>query len=98
MLFFFLGMPKMNLNKGLFGVRKSKFQRLDDINLLCEINILSSCEMSGLCRPCKKHLTWCLEIVMLRWDYIKYIDFYSALEVVKNNRRLFNDSLKFLFD
>ena len=35
---------------------------------------------------------------MLRWDYIKYIDFYSALEVVKNNRRLFNDSLKFSFD
>ena len=54
--------------------------------------------MSGLCRPCKKHLTWCLEILMLRWDYIKYIDIYSVLEVVKNNRRLFNDSLKFSFD
>ena len=39
-------MPKMNLNKGLFDVRK--MVRLDDIDLLCEISILSSCEMSGL--------------------------------------------------
>ena len=26
------------------------------------------------------------------------IDFYSALEVAKNNRQFFNDSLKFSFD
>ena len=54
--------------------------------------------MSGLRRPCKKHLSWCIEILTLRWNYIKYIDFYSALEVVENNRQLFNDSLKFSFD
>ena len=49
-------------------------------------------------RPCRKHLTWCTEILILRWDYIKFIDFYSAMEVIKNNRELFNDSLDFSFN
>ena len=49
---FLLAMPKMNLNKGLFGVRKWQFERLGDIELLCEISILSSWETSGLCRLC----------------------------------------------
>ena len=83
-------MPKVNHQKGLFA-------RLDDRDLLCEISIFSSCSLIGLCQPCRKHLTWCLEILQQRWNYIEYIDFYSALEVIKNNRKLFNDSVKFCF-
>ena len=90
-------MPKVNYEKGLFGIRKWQFAHLDDIDLLFEISIFSSCLMSGQCRPCRKHLTWCMEILQERWNYIDYIDFYSALEVIKNNRTLFNDSLRFCF-
>ena len=35
---------------------------------------------------------------MLRSDFFKNIDFYSALEIVKQNRRFFNNSLDFSFD
>ena len=35
---------------------------------------------------------------MQRWDFLTNIDFYSALEVVRNNRQFFNNSLKFSFD
>ena len=35
---------------------------------------------------------------MMRWDLSTNIGFYSALEVVKNNRQFFHDSLKFSFD
>ena len=89
-------MFKVNYAKGLFGIRKWRFSRTGDINLLCEISIFSSF-WSGLCRPCKKHLTWCLKILQLRWNYIEYIDFYSVLELIKNNRQFFNDSLGFNF-
>ena len=90
--------PKINYKKNLFGIRKWQYARLGDINLMCEISILSSCTLLGSYRPCRKHLTWCIEILMLRWDDIQYIDFYSAIEVIKNNRKLFNDSLRFSFN
>ena len=35
---------------------------------------------------------------MDRWDYTRYIDFYDALEVVRDNRKLFNKSLYFESD
>ena len=35
---------------------------------------------------------------MLRWENTKNIDFYSALEVVKNNKHFLNDSLDLSFD
>ena len=91
-------MPKMNFNKGSFGVRKWQYTKLDDIELLCKISIFSSCEIDRSCRACSKHLRWCIEILMMRWDFVTNIDFYSALEVLKNNRQFFNDSLKFSFD
>ena len=91
-------MPKINFNKGLFEVRKWQYTKLDDIELLCKISIFSSCKIDGLCCVCSKHLRWCIEILMMRWDFVTNIDFYSALEVLKNNRQFFNDSLKFSFD
>ena len=90
-------MPKVNYDKGLFGIRRWKYVNMDDIDLLCEISIFLSCTLPGKCRPCKKHLKWCLKILQRRWDYVKYIDFYNALEVVKNNKQFFNDSLEFSY-
>lgn len=94
---FFLEMPKMPnviFRKCLYGTKKWEYARRDDIDLMCEISIFSSCSWPGLCPPCRKHLTWCLEILQ-RWNYIDFIDFYSVLEVTRKNRRLFNKSLKF---
>ena len=88
-------MPKVNYDKGLFGIRRWKYVNVDDIDLLCEISIFSSCKLPGKYHPCKKHLNRCLEILQRRWDYVKYIDFYDALEVVKSNKQFFNDSLEF---
>ena len=93
--FFLLEMPKVNFNKGVCGVRKWQFARLDDLDLLCEVNIFLTCSWPGGCRVCRKYLTWCLEILMDRWNYIRYIDFYYAPDVVKNNRKLFNQSFNF---
>ena len=83
------------MSAAYYGISKWEFARLDDIDLLCEISIFSSCKWPGLCGSCQQHLTWCLEILQLRWDAVKYIDFYDALKVVKENKKLFNKSLKF---
>ena len=38
----------MNFNRGLFGVRKWQYAKLDDIDLLCKISIFSGCKIDGL--------------------------------------------------
>ena len=86
---------KVNFGKGIFGIRKWQTERLDDINLLSEISIFSSCSWPGICGVCKKHLRWCIDILQKRWNNNCYIDFFDVLEVVKNNREIFND-LNFL--
>ena len=78
-----------------YGIRKWEFDCLDDTELLCKIGIFSSCKWPGLCGSCQLHLTWCLEILQNRWDNVKYIDFYDALKVVKENKKHFNKSFNF---
>ena len=86
---------RFSYRQGLYGIRKWQFAALDNLDLLCEISIFSSCSWPGLSHLCRKHLTWCLEILQQRWNVVKYIDFYDALKVVKQNRKLFSKSLKF---
>ena len=81
----------INVRQQRYGIRKYQFEALDDIDLLCEINIYSCClHQPGLCVFCRKFLTWCLEILQKRWDLNKYIDFHEALKIVKDNRILFD--------
>ena len=44
---YFLDMPKVNYDKGLFGIRKWRYSRLDDIDLMCEISIFLNCSLHG---------------------------------------------------
>ena len=81
----------INVRQRRYGIRKYQFEALDDIDLLCEINIYSYClHQSGLCVFCRKFLTWCLEFLQKRLDLNKYIDFHEALKIVKDNRILFD--------
>ena len=82
------------MRQGQYGITKWQFEALDDIDLLCEISIFSSCCWPGVCRVCKKFLRWCIQILLKRWNYTKYIDFFDALALVRGNRQLFN-SLEF---
>ena len=94
---FFRKMPKQKVNfgKGIFGIRKWQYERLDDIDLLSEISIFSSCSWPGVCRVCKKYLRWRIDILQKRWNNNRYVDFFDVLEVVKNNGEIF-DNLKCL--
>ena len=83
------------MSANYYKMSKWEFARLDDVDLLCEITISSSCKWPGLCGSCRLHLTWCLEILQNRWDDLKYIDFYDALKVMKENKKLFNKSFNF---
>ena len=73
-----LKMPKLYMKKKCYGVNKWMLENLDDINLLYEIGVLSNCyEMKN--------------ILMNRWDEIRYINFFDAMKILKKNKELFSD-------
>ena len=84
---------QMNINRGLFGVRKWQYEKLDDIDLLGEISILIDCELLGKCRACTKHLKWIIEILKERWDSDNNVDFEEALKIVRKHKKFFQKSI-----
>lgn len=69
------------------------YDELDDIDLLCEIGVLSNCKEIGRCCPCRHLLRFCISILMNRWDEFRYINFFDAMKVIKNSRKLFMTSI-----
>lgn len=75
---------------------KESYCFLDIPELLCELGIFASCRWpNGVCRICRKRLIWCLEILIDKWNFKKYIDFKDALRLLNKDMSLFNRSLSF---
>ena len=82
-------MPRLQIKNKRFGVNRWMLENLDDIDLLYEVCILSSCDEIKHC-SCRKHLLkWCLEILQNRWDEIRFINFFDALKVLEQNKLFF---------
>ena len=84
---------RIDLGRNSFGVTRWQYEELDDIDLLCEIGILSNCKDIGQCRACRHLLRFCISILMNRWDEFRYINFFDAMKVIKNSSKLFNSSI-----
>ena len=95
--FFFLleNMPRVkriDFERNSFGVTKWMYKELDDIDLLCEIGILSNCKEIARCHPCRYLLRFCVSILMNRLDEFRFINFFDAMKVIRNSRKLFTTS------
>lgn len=66
------------------------YVELDDIELLYEVSILSNCARISRCKVCLYLLRWCVDILKSRWDETKYISFWDALKVVRDNKDIFS--------
>ena len=70
----------MHEKKKCYGVTKWMLENLDDIDLLYQIGVLSNCyEMKN--------------ILMNRWDEIRYINFFDAMKILKRNKEIFSDDI-----
>ena len=91
-----LKMPKLYVKKKCYRVNKWMLENLDDIDLLCEVGVLSSCHEIRHCSCCKHLLKWCLRILINRWEEIRCINFFDAIKIIKQNRFFFTND--FLID
>ena len=84
-----LVMPRLQIKNKCFGFNRWMLENFDDIDLLYEVCILSSCNEIKHC-PCYKHLLkWCLQILQNRWDEIRFINFFDAMKVLEQNKSFF---------
>lgn len=96
-MFFFLEMKPQYKRKPTrtdtctktYGVTKKEDEMLDDIDLLIKVDFLIQCEAIDWCGACRKLLRFCLKILINHWDKICLINFFEALEIVKNYRSFF---------
>ena len=83
---------RIDFGRNSFGVTKWMYEELDDIDLLCEIGVLSNCKEIARCCPCRHLLRFCVSILMSRWDEFRYINFFDAMKVIRNRRKLVTTS------
>ena len=83
---------KIDLGINSFGVTRWQYKELDDIDLLWEIGVSSNCKDIGQCHTCRHLLRFCISILMNRWDKFRYINFFDAMQVIKNTSKLFKTS------
>ena len=82
-------MPRLQIKNKCFGVNKWMLENLDDIDLLYDVCILSSCDEIKHCSCCKHLLKWCFQILQNRWDEIRFINFFDAMKVLEQNKSVF---------
>ena len=71
------------------GVTRYEYEMSDDIELLMEIGFLIQCDMIDGCRACRHLLKFCIKILLNRSDEIRFIDFFDALKIIKDNKDFF---------
>ena len=77
---------RIDLHSKSYGITKKEYEMFDDIDLLIEIGFLIQCEAIDRCGACKKLLRFCLQILINRWDEIRFINFFGDVEMIKNCR------------
>ena len=91
-IYFFLEMKpqykkrttRIDIHLKTYGITKKEYEELDDIDLLIEVGFLIQCKQIGFCRTCKKLLKFCLTILVNRWDEIRFINLFEAIQMIKN--------------
>ena len=59
---------RIDLGKS-YGV--AKYEKFDDIDLLCEIGFLIQCDVIDRCCACRQLPKFCIKILLNRWDEIR---------------------------
>ena len=83
---------KIDFCRGVYGVRRWQYEHFDCIDLYIELLILISCEIIDNCRPCHLFLKWIVQLLIYKWDTIRYIEFAEALRRANYLKILFSTS------
>ena len=53
----------------------------DCVDLYVELLILLNCEFLGKCKTCTYIIKWIIDILMQKWDTIRFVDFDTAMQL-----------------
>ena len=53
----------------------------DCVDLYVELLILLNCEFLGKCKTCTYIIKWIIDILMQKWDTIRFVDFDTVMQL-----------------
>ena len=67
------------INIDRFGVCEKEYWYFDCVDLYIELLVLLNCKIIGECKTCTSLLKWIVNILINKWDTIKFIELNNAL-------------------
>ena len=83
---------KIDFSRGTYGVRRWQYENFDCMDLYIELLIIINCEIIDRYRPCRLFLKWIVQLLIHKWDTIRYIEFEEALRRANYLKILFSKS------
>ena len=74
---------RMEFARNRFEAAKRHYEKLDCVDSYIELLILINCCFLNKCRPCRHHLKYVIDLLIEKWDDIRFIKFEDALELAK---------------
>ena len=83
---------KIDMARRRYGIAKWQYETFDCVDLYIELLILINCQFIDKCRPCCHLLKWVIDILLDKWDTIKFIEFEEALKMANRLKKAFATS------
>ena len=83
---------KIDFSRRRYGASKWQYETFDCVDLYIELLILLNCQFIDRCRPCRHLLKWVIDILLDKWDTIKFIEFEEALKMANYLKGSFSTS------
>ena len=74
---------RMDFARNRFEAAKRHYEKLDCVDSYIELLILINCCFIDKFRPCRHHLKYVIDLLIEKWDDIRFIKFEDALELAK---------------
>ena len=82
---------KIRISQNRFGVCKKEYWFFDCVDLY-KLLILLNCEFLGKCKTCTYIIRWIIDILMQKWDTIRFVDFDLAKQLASEIKILIYSS------
>ena len=71
--------PRFDIDHARFGVCEKEYWYFDCVDLYIELLMLLNCKFISTCRTCTFLLKWIINILIEKWDTIRFVELDNAL-------------------
>ena len=85
---------KIDFARRSYGATKWQYEQFDCVDLYIELLILLNYQFIDRCGPCRHFLKWVIDILLKKWDTIRFIEFGEALKMANVFKKVSSTSAR----